>query len=86
MLALLPSAAAARGLPKPVAEALRAASVPAHAVAVVVQEVGAARASLSVNAGAAFNPASAMKLFTRGRPSRSSLTVGDYFVNLKLAM
>lgn len=64
MLALLPSAAAARGLPKPVAEALRAASVPAHAVAVVVQEVGAARASLSVNAGAAFNPASAMKLFT----------------------
>jgi len=64
LLALLPTTAAARGLPKPVAEALRAAGVPQYAVGIVVQEVDASRASLSVNAGAAMNPASAMKLFT----------------------
>ena len=64
LLALLPSSAAARGLPKPVAEALRAAAVPPAAVAIVVQEVGAAGASLSLNAGARMNPASVMKLFT----------------------
>ena len=64
LLALLPATAPARGLPTPVAEALRAAAVPASAVAVVVQEVGAARATLSLNAGVAMNPASAMKLFT----------------------
>lgn len=64
LVALPPSLAAARGLPSPVVEALRAASVPAQAVAVLVQEVGAARPSLSVNAGVPMNPASAMKLFT----------------------
>jgi D-alanyl-D-alanine carboxypeptidase/D-alanyl-D-alanine-endopeptidase (penicillin-binding protein 4) len=64
LLALLPSPAAARGLPMPVAEALRAAAVPAAAVAIVVQEAGAAKTRLQWNAGAAFNPASAMKLFT----------------------
>lgn len=64
LLAPLPSTAAASGLPKPVAEALRAASVPLRAVAVVVQEVGAARPAVSMNAEAAMNPASAMKLFT----------------------
>ncbi|MEX2197712.1 MAG: D-alanyl-D-alanine carboxypeptidase/D-alanyl-D-alanine-endopeptidase [Burkholderiales bacterium] len=64
LAALLPSVAGARGLPKPVLEALRAAAVPVSATAVVVQEVGAARASLSVNALAPMNPASAMKLFT----------------------
>lgn len=64
LAALLPSLAGARGLPKPVLEALRDAAVPVSATAVVVQEVGAARASLSVNARAPMNPASAMKLFT----------------------
>ncbi len=64
LLALLPASAAARGLPRPVAEALAAAGVPHGAVAIVVQEVGAARATLSLNAKAAMNPASAMKLFT----------------------
>ena len=64
LAALLPSLAGARGLPKPVLEALRAAAVPVSATAVVVREVGAARASLSVNALAPMNPASAMKLFT----------------------
>lgn len=64
LLAMLPSTAAARGLPKPVAEALSAAAVPPGAVAIVVQEAGAERASLSLNAGTPMNPASAMKLFT----------------------
>lgn len=64
LLALLPSPAAARGLPMPVAEALRAAAVPAAAVAIVVQEAGSAKTRLQWNADAAFNPASAMKLFT----------------------
>jgi serine-type D-Ala-D-Ala carboxypeptidase/endopeptidase (penicillin-binding protein 4) len=55
---------APRGVPREVADALRAASVPLSSVAIVVQEVGAPRASLSLNAGEAFNPASVMKLFT----------------------
>jgi D-alanyl-D-alanine carboxypeptidase/D-alanyl-D-alanine-endopeptidase (penicillin-binding protein 4) len=62
--ALSPPAALARGLPKPVADALRAASVPQAATAIVVQEAGAPRPSLSINAGASMNPASVMKLFT----------------------
>ncbi len=64
LLAAPGTLAAPRGLPKEVADALRSASVPAAAVSIVVQEVGATRPSLSVNAGAAFNPASVMKLFT----------------------
>ena len=64
LLALPPSLAAARGLPRPVAEALRAAGVPAASVGIVVQEAGAPQASLSLNAGVPMNPASAMKLFT----------------------
>jgi D-alanyl-D-alanine carboxypeptidase/D-alanyl-D-alanine-endopeptidase (penicillin-binding protein 4) len=63
-LALLPVFAAARELPKPVRDALRATAVPASSVAVVVQDVAAARPALSVNAGAAMNPASVMKLVT----------------------
>jgi D-alanyl-D-alanine carboxypeptidase/D-alanyl-D-alanine-endopeptidase (penicillin-binding protein 4) len=58
------SLAASGGLPKPIVDALREAKVPLHAVAVVVQEAGATRPSLSFNAGAPMNPASAMKLFT----------------------
>jgi len=56
--------AQARGLPKPVADALRAAGVPESAVSIVVQEVGAARPSLRLNDAAPMNPASAMKLVT----------------------
>jgi len=56
--------AAARGLPKELTDALRAAYVPGASVSVVVQEGGAARPSLSFNAGTSFNPASVMKLFT----------------------
>lgn len=65
LVAWAPRLGAASGLPpKPVADALRAAGVPTYAVGIVVQQVGAARASLSVNAEAAMNPASTMKLFT----------------------
>ena len=63
-LAFLAPAAAARELPRAVRDALRAAAVPAASVAVLVQEVGAARPALSVNAGKAMNPASVMKLVT----------------------
>ena len=59
LLALAQSA-----LPPPVARALAAARIPAGSVAVVAQEIGAARASLSVNAAAPMNPASVMKLVT----------------------
>ncbi|MEA3195455.1 MAG: hypothetical protein QOD26_3788 [Betaproteobacteria bacterium] len=62
-LALLPGLAAAQ-LPKDVAEALRSAGVPLSNVAVVVQEVGASRPSVSMNAHQPLNPASTMKLLT----------------------
>ena len=55
---------AARGLPAPVANALRDARVPQANVAIVVQPVGSERSSLSLNAGKAMNPASVMKLVT----------------------
>jgi serine-type D-Ala-D-Ala carboxypeptidase/endopeptidase (penicillin-binding protein 4) len=54
----------ARELPKPLADALRATSVPQSSVAIVVQDLGAARPALSHNAGVAMNPASVMKLVT----------------------
>jgi D-alanyl-D-alanine carboxypeptidase/D-alanyl-D-alanine-endopeptidase (penicillin-binding protein 4) len=60
--ALTPALAA--GLPEPVAKALRDAKVPQSSVSVVVQEVGAQPAALTLNAGAARNPASVMKLVT----------------------
>ena len=63
-LALVAPGAAARELPRTVRDALRAAAVPAAAVAAVVQEVGAAQPALSVNADRAMNPASVMKLVT----------------------
>lgn len=51
-------------LPIPVARALKAAGIPQSAVAVVVQEAGAVFPRVSVNANAAMNPASVMKLVT----------------------
>jgi len=63
-VALVAPALDARELPKPLAQALRAASVPQSSVAIVVQDLGAARPSLSHNAGVAMNPASVMKLLT----------------------
>jgi len=51
-------------LPAEVERALRAAAIPPSSVAVVVQPVGGARPTLSINAERAMNPASVMKLVT----------------------
>lgn len=51
-------------LPAGVAAALQAAGIPADAVGLVVEEIGATRPRLSFNASQAMNPASAMKLLT----------------------
>ena len=63
LLALTPPVSAA-DLPTFVDQALRKAGVPRANIAVVVQEVGAPRPELAINAGAAMNPASVMKLVT----------------------
>ena len=51
-------------LPRPVRQALRAVGIPQSSAHVVVQDLASGRASLSVNAAAAVNPASVMKLVT----------------------
>lgn len=56
--------AVAADLPKPVAEALRKASIPQSAVGVWVQELGASRPTLALNTRGAMNPGSTMKLVT----------------------
>ena len=64
---LIGTASAARAqvsLPPQVAQALAASKLPAGSVAVVVQEVGAPRAAISVNPATPMNPASVMKLVT----------------------
>ena len=55
---------AAQEIPATMAEALKRAGIPAKAVAVYVQEVGTAKPMVTLNAAAAFNPASTMKLVT----------------------
>src|SRR4051812_34330280 len=62
-LAAVPVLAAAQ-LPKEVADGLRSAGVPLSNVAIVVQEAGTSRASLTMNAHQPLNPASTMKLLT----------------------
>ncbi len=64
LLSALTSAAAAADLPPALVQALRDAKVPQASVSVVVQEVGARRPALALNAGASRNPASVMKLVT----------------------
>jgi D-alanyl-D-alanine carboxypeptidase/D-alanyl-D-alanine-endopeptidase (penicillin-binding protein 4) len=61
-----PAAAPMTGemLPPTVAAALKAVAIPPSAVAVYVQEVGAALPRLSINAARPMNPASVMKLVT----------------------
>lgn len=61
--ALCPILAAGQ-LPRDVADGLRAAGVPLSNVAVVVQEAGASRSVLTMNAHQPMNPASTMKLVT----------------------
>ena len=56
--------ATAADLPPATLQALRSAGIPQGAVSVWVQEVGAARPTVSLNAGASVNPASTMKLVT----------------------
>ena len=56
--------AVAADLPAAVLKALRAAGIPQTSVGAVVQEVGAARPRLAVNARESLNPASTMKLVT----------------------
>jgi D-alanyl-D-alanine carboxypeptidase/D-alanyl-D-alanine-endopeptidase (penicillin-binding protein 4) len=51
-------------LPPPVAQALAKARIPEASVAVVLEEVGANRSLIRVNATASMNPASVMKLVT----------------------
>jgi len=63
-LLALTSSVFAANLPASVDQGLRKAGIPGSNVAVVVQEVGAARPSLAVNAGVPMNPASVMKLVT----------------------
>src|SRR5688572_20828894 len=60
----LTSLSAGAALPERVANGLRDAKVPQASVSIVVQEVGARRASLVLNPGASRNPASVMKLVT----------------------
>src|SRR5688572_33237843 len=62
--ALTCTAAWGADLPRPVRRALGAVGIPQSSAHVVVQDLASGRASLSVNAGAAVNPASLMKLVT----------------------
>ena len=64
LLLALTSVVSADALPVAVAQALRVAGIPQSSLGVIVQEVGAARASLEVNAAEPRNPASVMKLVT----------------------
>ncbi len=64
LCASAPLAQAQVSFPPPVAQALAAAKIPAGGAAAVVQEVDAARASLSINPAVPMNPASVMKLVT----------------------
>jgi len=56
--------AGANDLPAPVEQALKGADIPVAAIAVWVREVDATRPRLAINAHAAMNPASTMKLVT----------------------
>ncbi len=54
----------AANLPEPVLDALKQAHIPVASVGVVVQEVRADHAAISMNANVVMNPASTMKLLT----------------------
>jgi D-alanyl-D-alanine carboxypeptidase/D-alanyl-D-alanine-endopeptidase (penicillin-binding protein 4) len=64
LLLLASSAAWGADLPRPVRRALAAVGIPQSSAHVVVQDLDTGRTRLSVNAGAAVNPASVMKLVT----------------------
>ncbi|MBP8294531.1 MAG: D-alanyl-D-alanine carboxypeptidase/D-alanyl-D-alanine-endopeptidase [Burkholderiales bacterium] len=62
--ALCAPPAPAAAPPPPVANALREAGIPQDSVAIVIQEIGAAKPALALRADVAMNPASVMKLVT----------------------
>jgi D-alanyl-D-alanine carboxypeptidase/D-alanyl-D-alanine-endopeptidase (penicillin-binding protein 4) len=64
LLALIPLAAAAQGIPAPVADELKRAGVPPESVALIVREAGGDRTLVSHQAAKPMNPASVMKLAT----------------------
>jgi len=64
LICLCALSARASDLPAPVAQALKAAGIPPAATAVWVREVDAITPRLALNARAAMNPASTMKLVT----------------------
>jgi D-alanyl-D-alanine carboxypeptidase/D-alanyl-D-alanine-endopeptidase (penicillin-binding protein 4) len=64
LLALTALAVQAAELPRPVADALKAAGIPAKHAHVMVQDLGSGRPSVAVNEREAVNPASVMKLVT----------------------
>ncbi len=64
LICLCALSARASDLPAPVAQALKAAGIPPAATAVWVREVDAVTPRLALNARAAMNPASTMKLVT----------------------
>jgi len=61
---MAPAMAAPRGLPRPVAQALARASIPAGAVGAIVEPADAGAPIVSNQADVAMNPASVMKLVT----------------------
>lgn len=63
-LAAAPLPAFSYNMPIAVGQALKQAGIPESAVGMYVQEIGAAKPLLAVNAGTAMNPASVMKLVT----------------------
>ena len=64
VLAAAPLPAFSHNIPLPVSQALKQAGIPQSAVGIYVQEIGAAKPLLAVNASTAMNPASVMKLVT----------------------
>jgi D-alanyl-D-alanine carboxypeptidase/D-alanyl-D-alanine-endopeptidase (penicillin-binding protein 4) len=64
LLVLAPFALASAALPTMVAKGLREAKVPEGSVSILVQEVGAQRPSLALNASDSRNPGSVMKVVT----------------------
>lgn len=63
-LAVAPLPAFSHNLPLSVRQALKQAGIPKSAVGIYVHETGAAKPLLAINASAAMNPASVMKLVT----------------------
>ena len=64
LLCLVTTQAIASTLPEPVSAALKHAHIPLSSVSIVVQQTGAAKPLVSLNADRAINPASTMKLLT----------------------